>query len=157
MLKKRFRILKIPLPSFNIFQVTDIVHSCCILHNMILEDKGSINMGHLVDDWIDEGPDASKARRELYDKANGRVFLLNGRSYITNDNTDYFLRGNQSTHSEWCDATRQRVPTHRCGGYAVTRDTLAKHFSIVSNTRFSGKSTDKAMWLKPAAQVRSFH
>ena len=36
-LKKRFRILKIPLPCYNLFQVVDIVHSCCILHNMILE------------------------------------------------------------------------------------------------------------------------
>ena len=56
-LKKRFRILKIPLPCYNLLQVVDILHSCCILHNMILEDKDRINLGHLVDDWIDKGPD----------------------------------------------------------------------------------------------------
>jgi hypothetical protein len=55
-LKKRFRILKIPLPCYNLSQIVDIVHSCCILHNMILEDKDRINIGHLVNDWIDKGP-----------------------------------------------------------------------------------------------------
>ena len=57
-LKKRFRILKIPLPCFDIMQVLDVMHSCFILHNMILEDKDRLNLGHLVDDWCDKGPDA---------------------------------------------------------------------------------------------------
>ena len=51
MLKKRFRILKIPLPCHNIFQITDILHSCCILHNMILEDKDRIDLGQVVIGW----------------------------------------------------------------------------------------------------------
>jgi hypothetical protein len=156
MLKKRFRILKIPLPCHNIFQITDILHSCCILHNMILEDKDRINLGHLVDDWIDKGPDASKARRELYRRANGRVFLLNGRTHVINDSTDYMLRGNQTSEPNFCDATGERVRTHRCGGYACTRDTLVKHYSVVSNINFAGPSTDKPMWLKPAAITRPF-
>ena len=109
MLKKRFRILKIPLPCRDVKLVADIVHCCCILHNMILMDKGRMNIGHLQGDWIDKGPDASKARRELYDKANGRTFLLNGRAYITNDHTDYMLRGNQTSAPDYCDATQQRV------------------------------------------------
>jgi len=91
-LKKRFRILKIPLPCYNLLQVVDIVHSCCILHNMLLEDKDRINLG--------------------------------------------------------------LVRTQRCDGYADTRHILAHHFAIVDNIRFSGKSTDKAMWLKPAAVTR---
>ena len=155
-LKKRFRILKIPLPCYNLFQVVDIVHSCCILHNMILEDKDRINIGHLVDDWIDKGPDASKARRTLYDKANGRAFLLNGRAYIINDKTDYMLCGNQSKLPDWCDATASLVRTQRCDGYADTRHILAQHFAIVDNIRFSGNNTDKAMWLKPATVTRPF-
>ena len=155
-LKKRFRILKIPLPCYNLLQVVDIVHSCCILHNMILEDKDRINIGHLVDDWIDKGPDASKARRTLYDKANGRAYLLNGRAYMINDKTDYMLRGKQSKLPDWCDATASVVRTQRCDGYAGTRHILAQHFAIVDNIHFSGKSTDKAMWLKPAAVTRPF-
>jgi hypothetical protein len=145
MLKKRFRILKIPLPCRDIKLVADIVHCCCILHNKILEDKGRMNIGHLQGDWIDRGPDSSKARRELYDKANGRTFLLNGRAYVTNDHTDYMLRGNQASAPDYCDATHQRVPTRRCSEYASTRRTLADHYSIVSDSRFTGKSTDKSM------------
>ncbi len=103
-LKKRFRILKIPLPCYHLSQIVDIVHSCCILHNMILEDKDRINIGHLVDDWIDKGPDASKATRTLYDKANGRAYLLNGRAYMINDKTDYMLRGKQSKLPDWCES-----------------------------------------------------
>lgn len=123
---------------------------------MILEDKDRINLGHLVDDWIDKGPDASKARRELYRRANGRVFLLNGRTHVINDSTDYMLRGNQTSEPNFCDATGERVRTHRCGGYACTRDTLVKHYSVVSNINFAGPSTDKPMWLKPAAITRPF-
>lgn len=135
MLKKRFRILKIPLPCRAIKLVADIVHSCCILHNMILQDKGRMNIGHLQGDWIDRGPDASKARL---------------------DNTDYTLRGNQTAAPDYCDATHQRVPTRRCSQYASTRSTLADHYCIVSDSRFTGNSTDKAMWLAPAAQTRPF-
>ena len=127
-LKKRFRILKIPLPCYNLSQIVDIVHSCCILHNMILEDKDRINIGHLVDDWIDKGPDASKARRTLYDKANGRAYLLNGRAYMINNKTDYMLRGKQSKLPDWCDATGSAVRTQRCDGYAGTRHILFSMF-----------------------------
>jgi hypothetical protein len=111
MMEKWFRILKIPLPYYDIFQVTDIVHLWCILHNMILEDKGRISIGHLVDDWIldwiDKDPDTSKVRREICEKDNGRVFLLNGCPYITNDTTDYFLYDNQYTLTDWFDDTNQ--------------------------------------------------
>lgn len=72
---------------------------------MILQDKDRLNLGHLVDDWCDKGPDASKARRALYNRANGRTFLLNGQSYLTNDNTDFMVRGKQSSLPDWCDAT----------------------------------------------------
>ena len=68
---------------------------------MILEDKDSINIGHLLDDWVDKGPDASKVSHKLYQKANGHVFLFNGSPYITNDSTDYMMHGNQSTLSDW--------------------------------------------------------
>jgi hypothetical protein len=49
-LKKRFRILKIPLPCRDVKLVDDIVHCCCILHNMMLMDKGRMNIGHLQGD-----------------------------------------------------------------------------------------------------------
>jgi hypothetical protein len=156
MLKKRFRILKIPLPYRDIKLVADIVHCFCILHNMILEDKGRMNIGHLQGDWIDKGPDASKARREIYDKANGHTFLLNGRTYITNDHTDYTLRVNQTSAPDYCDATKQPVPTRRCSEYVSTRSTLVNHYSIVSDIFFSDKSTDKSMCLEPTSQTRPF-
>ena len=154
-LKKRFRILKIPLPCYDIMQVVDIMHSCFILHNMILEDKDRLNLGHLVDDWCDKGPDASKARRALYDRANGRTFLLNGQAYLTNDNTDFMVRGKQSRLPDWCDATGTYVPTERCKQYASTRHLVVEHFEIVNNPMFEGAREDKAMWLLPAAVTRT--
>ena len=81
---------------------------------------------------------------------------MNGRAYIINDKTDYMLRGNQSKLPDWCDATETLVRTERCDGYAATRHILADHFPIVDSIRFSGKSTDKDMWLKPAVVTRPF-
>ena len=94
--------------------------------------------------------------RSHFGKANGRAYLLNGRAYMINDKTDYMLRGKQSKLPDWCDATASVVRTQRCDGYAGTRHILAQHFAIVDNIHFSGKSTDKAMWLKPAAVTRPF-
>ena len=45
---------------------------------MIMEDKGHLTKGLLQTDWVDRGPDVSKARRELYDVSNGMVFCFNG-------------------------------------------------------------------------------
>ena len=39
-LKKRFRILKLPLCVKDLGDVEHVIRSCCILHNMIMEDKG---------------------------------------------------------------------------------------------------------------------
>ena len=50
-LKKRFRILKLPMLGRDINQIEDKLFSCCILHNMIMQDKGRMDMGHMEEDW----------------------------------------------------------------------------------------------------------
>ena len=37
MLKKRFRILRLPMLVENMSEVEDIVKGCCVLHNMCLQ------------------------------------------------------------------------------------------------------------------------
>jgi hypothetical protein len=54
MLKKRFRILKLPMLGRDINEIEDKLFSCFILHNMIMQDKGRMDMGHMHEDWCDQ-------------------------------------------------------------------------------------------------------
>ena len=80
MFKKRFRILKLPMLGRDINEIEDKLFSCFILHNMIMQDKGRMDMGHMHEDWCDHAPAAGRARRALYDIVNGRTLLFNFRA-----------------------------------------------------------------------------
>ena len=98
MLKKRFRILKLPMFGRDINEIEDKLFSCFILHNMIMQDKGRMDMGHMHEDWCDHAPAAGRARRALYDIVNGRTLLFNFRGYTVADNTDFSRLGSQLRH-----------------------------------------------------------
>ncbi len=53
MLKKRFRVLKLPLMGNNVEEIEDILFSCFIMHNMSLKDKDRMDLGHMEVDWVD--------------------------------------------------------------------------------------------------------
>jgi hypothetical protein len=36
-------------------------------------------------DWQDMGPDACRARREIYNECNGRIFTFAGEAYLVED------------------------------------------------------------------------
>jgi hypothetical protein len=110
-LKKRFQILKLPMCVNDLGDVEHIIRSCCILHNMIMEDKGHHTRGLLQTDWVDRDPDASKARRELYDVSNGRVFCFNCVAHVTTDHSNFMLLGSQSDHPNFCPVDCQVVST----------------------------------------------
>lgn len=82
MLKTLFRFLKLPIITQSITDIDNMIRSCFILHNMNIHDQGRFDLGHLHNDWIDRGPDASKARRALYDATNGRTFLFNSKAHV---------------------------------------------------------------------------
>lgn len=81
MLKKRFRILKLPLTGGDIQEIESMLFSCFIMHNMNLKDKARMDLGHMEGDWCDHAPGANRARRALYDIVNGRTLLFNKRAY----------------------------------------------------------------------------
>ncbi len=93
MLKKRFRVLKLPLMGNNVDEIEDMLFSCCIMHNMSLKDKDRMDLGHMESDWVDRPPAAHRACRALYDIVNGRTLLFNYRAFTVRDQTDFAFLG----------------------------------------------------------------
>ena len=154
MLKKRFRILKLPLTGGDIGEIEDMLFSCFIMHNMNMKDKGRMDLGHMEGDWCDHAPGANRARRALYDIVNGRTLLFNKRAYTVADDTDFSRLGCQIRHPNFCDATNTVMPTETASAFMQRREVLAAHHEIVSGPRFVGAQTDQRMWLLPAAACR---
>ena len=61
MLKKRFRILKLPLTGGDIQEIESMLFSCFIMHNMNLKYKARMDLGHMEGDWCDHAPDTNRA------------------------------------------------------------------------------------------------
>ena len=156
MLKKRFRFLKLPIMMNNIKDIEHMIHSCFIMHNMNIEDQGRFDLGHLLNDWIDKGPDASTARRALYDATNGRTFFFNYKAHVIEDRSDFTLFGSQAAHPDFDEASKLWTPTECASGFMRQRHLLVAHFHIANSTRFHGSAGDKPMWLKPAAVTRPY-
>jgi len=153
-LKKRFRVLKLPLMGGDVEEIEDMLFSCFIMHNMLLRDKNRMDLGHMEGDWIDRPPAAHRARRALYDKVNGRSLLFNFRAFTVLDNTDFSLLGSQASHPNFCRATDTVVLTETDSAFARRRNVLAAHHEIVSGARFAGAACDQPRWLLPASESR---
>ena len=117
-----------------------------------MQDKGHHTRGLLQTDWVDRGPDASKARRELYDVSNGRVFCFNGVAYVTTDQSDFTLTGSQSQHPNFCAAENKVVSTEADANFEEVRALLTEHLRIVTSIGYKGH--DNARWPKKAAECR---
>ena len=100
-------------------------------------------------DWQDRGPDACRARREIFNACNGRAFKFDGKAFITQDTTDYMLRGGQGIHPDYCKTTDSIVPTEVDAGFDDLRDLLTEHLRIVSGAGYTGPHQHR--WLKAAA------
>ncbi len=156
MLKKRFLFLQLPIMINNIKDIEHMIHDCFIMHNMNIEGQGRFDLGHLHNDWIDKGPDASKARSALYDVTNGRTFFFNYKAHVIEDQSDFTLLGSQVAHPDFCDTSKLCVPTETAPGFMHKRQLLVAHFHIANSTRFTGSARDKSMCLKPAAVTRPY-
>ncbi len=133
-LKKRFRYLKLPMLTQNITDIHNIIRSCFIMHNMNILDQGRFDLGHLQNDWIDRGPDVSKARCALYDATNGRTFLFNFKAYVIEDKTDFSLIGSQAVHPDFCDTSKEARPTETSVSWSA-RDNAPERVSLQTSTR----------------------
>lgn len=153
-LKKRFRVLKLPLMGGDVEEIEDMLFSCFIMHNMLLRDKNRMDLGHMEGDWIDRPPAAHRARRALYTSVNGRTLLFNFRAFTVLDNTDFSLLGSQASHPNFCRATDTVVLTETDSAFARRRNVLAAHHEIVSGPRFAGAACEQPRWLLPASESR---
>jgi hypothetical protein len=126
MLKKRFRVLKLPLLGGDVEEIEDMLFSCFIMHNMLLRDN----------------------------KVNGRTLFFNFRAFTVLDNTDFSLLGSQASHPNFCRATDTVVLTETDSAFARRRNVLAAHHEIVSGPRFAGAACEQPRWLLPASESR---
>ena len=63
-LKKRFRMLRLPFLVRDAIDIEKIFKTCMIIHNMLLIDDGLNSIGDLDGDWLTEDVNAFLARSE---------------------------------------------------------------------------------------------
>jgi len=103
-------------------------------------------------DWQDQGPDACRARREIYNACTGRIFTFDGEAYLVQDTTNFMLLGSQGEHADYCKATDNIAVTEVDATFQDTRDLLTEHLRLVSG---QGKCGAKQFrWLKAATDCR---
>ena len=88
------------------------------------QDRGWDNIGVMETDWNDKGPDAFRARRELYNACNGRIFTFDGKAFIVEDKSDYMKLGSQSAHHDYCKATDSIVHAEEDDGLIIVCNKL---------------------------------
>ena len=82
----------------------------------------------------DTGPDACRARREIYDTWNGYIFTCDGEAFLVEDTTNFMLLGSQGEHAEYCKATDSVALTQVDTGFHDKRDLLTEDLRLVSGT-----------------------
>jgi len=56
-------------------------------------------------DWQDKGPDACRARREIYNACNGRIFTFDDEAYLVADTSNFMLLDSQGEHTDYYKVT----------------------------------------------------
>ena len=103
-------------------------------------------------DWQDNGPDACRARREIYNACNGRIFTFDGETFLVEDTSDFMLLGSQGEHADYCKATDSVALTEVDAGFHDRRDLLTEHLRVVSGAGKCG--AQQFRWLKAATDCR---
>jgi hypothetical protein len=104
-------------------------------------------------DWVDAGPDACQARREIYNVCNRRVFTFEGQAFVTEDTTSFMLLGSQHAgHLDYCSATDIVTFTHVDDKFDDLRELLTEHLRVVGGVGYDGP--DVPRWLKAAGVCR---
>ena len=74
-----------------------------------IQERGWDSIGVMDCDWQDKGPDACRARREIYDACNGRIVAFHGEAFLVEDTTNFMLLGGQGEYADYCKATESIV------------------------------------------------
>ena len=61
-MKKRWRVLRLPFLSTDAKQIEEVFKCCAALHNMLLKFDGRDNIGELDDDWLRADIEADDAQ-----------------------------------------------------------------------------------------------
>ena len=60
-----------------------------------IQERGWDSIVVMDSDWQDKGPDACRARREIYNACNGRIVAFDGEAFLVEDTTNFMLLGGQ--------------------------------------------------------------
>ena len=103
-------------------------------------------------DCQDKGSDACRARREIYNACNGRIFTFDGEAYLVEDTSNFMLLGSQGEHTDYCKATDSVAQTEVDTGFHDRRDLLTEHLRLVSGVGKCGAKQFR--WLKADTDCR---
>ncbi len=112
------------------------------------QERGWDSIGVMDSDWQDKGPDACRARREIYNACNGRIFTFDGEAFLVEDTSNFMLLGSQSQHADYCKVTDTVAMTEVDTGFEDKRDLLTEHLRLVSGAGHCGEKQFR--WLKAA-------
>ena len=74
-----------------------------------IQERGWDSIGVMDSDWQDKGPDACRARREIYNACNGRIVAFDGEAFLVEDTTNFMLLGGLLWWSEPIVVVRVRA------------------------------------------------
>ena len=117
-----------------------------------IQERGWDSIGVMDSDWQDKGPDACRARREIYNACNGRIVAFDGEAFLVEDTTNFMLLGGQGQHADYCKATESIALTEVDAGFQEKRDLLTEHLRLVSGAGQCGARNFR--WLKAATDCR---
>ena len=117
-----------------------------------IQERGWDSIGVMDSDWQDKGPDACRARREIYNACNGRIVAFHGEAFLVEDTTNFMLLGGQGEYADYCKATESIALTEVDAGFQEKRDLLTEHLRLVSGAGQCGAR--KFRWLKAATDCR---
>ena len=105
-LKKRFRVLRLPVMYSSGAKLDNVFKTCCLLHNWLMHHHGRDTLGLYDTDWMQPSPDEITARQRIYDLINSQVRTFNGHPFVVHDGTDTCRVGSQHSHPDWDSASR---------------------------------------------------
>jgi len=140
-LKKRFRILRLPFLVRDGTDMEKIFKTCMIIHNMLLVEDGLDSIGDLDGDWLTE--DLTTFLEKSRDR---RVFSFGGVQHQVTADTDFSRVG--PTHvSRYFDHHGHPEDEPAAPGYAEKKRVLLGHFIY-------SRKHSKISWPVKAALVR---
>ncbi len=139
-LKKRFRVLRLPFLLPNEQDIDNTFRVCCMLHNMSLDERGFNDIGNKSTDWLTPSGDVVLDERFQTALALSRkcsqITASNGQPAIATAESDYLcVRPLDVDPADIASVEIER-------GFQSRREALVAHYNYVAQN-------NQTMWLKP--------